>query len=73
MVRSHRNNATMGLESLGIRQAAQLIASGNITSKELVDHLLQRIDEFEATIHAWAWLDRDYVLRQAESPRRYKT
>ena len=56
----------MSLHSLGICQAAELIAAGNITARALVDDCLQRIDEFDAEIQAWAWLDREYAQRQAD-------
>ncbi len=56
----------MSLYSLGLCQASELIAGGSITARKLADDCLERIDTFEPDIKAWAWLDADYVRRQAE-------
>ena len=47
-------------------QAAEAIRQGDITSEELVQSCLERIDEFEETVGAWAYLDPEYALRQAK-------
>jgi len=48
-------------------QAAAAIGGGRITAPELVTACLQRIAEVEGTVQAWAHLDRDYALAQAEA------
>lgn len=57
----------MGDDLAGINalQAAELVASGRVTSEELVQACLKRIDETEGTIRAWAHLDGDFALGQA--------
>ena len=54
------------MHSLGLCQAADLIAAGNISARDLVDDCLQRIDSFDAEIKAWAWLDPGHARRQAD-------
>ncbi len=46
-------------------QASELIKSGRLTSKSLVESCLERIDETDATLKAWQWLDREKALKQA--------
>jgi len=48
-------------------QAAELIAGGSVTSEDLVQAYLRRIDDTEETVRAWAYLDRDFALQQARS------
>ncbi len=57
----------MNLETLGICQAVELLGNGNISSSELVTDCQKRIDEFEPDVQAWAWQDREYAQRQAQS------
>jgi Asp-tRNA(Asn)/Glu-tRNA(Gln) amidotransferase A subunit family amidase len=57
----------MSLFALGLSEAAAEIREGRITSAELVRACLDRIDEVDATVQAWAFLDRDHALRQAEA------
>lgn len=47
-------------------QAAEAIRAGRISSKALVEACLARIDETEPTVKAWAFLDRDAALDQAQ-------
>lgn len=54
------------LYSLGAAAAAKAIREGEITSVELVEACFARIDEFEPTIQAWAHLDKENALNQAE-------
>lgn len=54
------------LYSLGAAAAAKAIRDGEITSVELVEACFARIDEFEPTIQAWAHLDKENALKQAE-------
>lgn len=55
----------MALESLGICQAVELLTDGQASAVELVEDCLKRIDEFEPSIQAWAWIDPDHARRQA--------
>ncbi|MBX3500984.1 MAG: amidase [Alphaproteobacteria bacterium] len=57
----------MSLAALGLSEAAEDIRAGRITSVELTSDCLARIDEIEAKVQAWTFLDRDHALRQAES------
>ena len=55
----------MALESLGIVELSKLLVDGKASSLELVDDCLKRIDDFEPTIKAWAWIDPEYCRKQA--------
>jgi Asp-tRNA(Asn)/Glu-tRNA(Gln) amidotransferase A subunit family amidase len=57
----------MSLCSLSLTDAAADIREGRITSAELVTDCLKRIDEVDDKVQAWAFLDRDHALRQAEA------
>ena len=57
----------MSLCALGLSEAAADIREGRITSVELVNDCLARVDEVDADVQAWAFLDRDHALRQAEA------
>ena len=57
----------MSLAALSLTEAAADIRAGRITSGELVADCLKRIDEVEPDIEAWAFLDRDHAMRQAEA------
>ena len=57
----------MSLCALGLSEAAADIREGRITSAELVTDCLARIEEVDADVQAWAFLDRDHALRQAEA------
>lgn len=52
--------------ALSATQAAQKIKEGWLSSTELVTACLKRIDETEGQLKAWAHLDRDYALAQAD-------
>jgi len=59
---------------LSARAAAQAIAAKKLTSVELIEASLARVAEREATLQAWAFIDRDMALkaaraRDAEAPR----
>lgn len=54
------------LYQLSAVAAAAAIRAGEISSQELVDSCLQRISQLEDRIHAWAHLDPDYALEQAQ-------
>ncbi len=51
---------------LSATDAAEAIRNGKLTSVELVGACLDRIEAAEDTIGAWAFLDRDYALKQAQ-------
>ena len=57
----------MSLAALSLIDAAADIREGRITSAELVGDCLKRIEEVEPAVQAWAFLDRDYAMRQAEA------
>jgi hypothetical protein len=48
-----------------ITEASKLIARGKLSSTEMVESCLERIDANEDKIKAWALLDREGALRQA--------
>ena len=57
----------MSLESLGICQAVELLKGGNISSTQLVDACIARIETHEPDIHAWAWHQPEFVRSQAKA------
>jgi Asp-tRNA(Asn)/Glu-tRNA(Gln) amidotransferase A subunit family amidase len=57
----------MNLWALSLTQAAEDIREGRISSAELVADCLKRIDEVDSKVQAWAFLDRDYAMQQAEA------
>ncbi len=57
----------MSLCTLSLGEAAAGIREGRITSAELVGDCLERVAEVESKVQAWAFLDRDHALQQAEA------
>ena len=57
----------MSLYALGLAEAAAGIRDGRLSSAELVGDCLARIDEVDREIDAWAFLDRDHAMWQAEA------
>ena len=57
----------MSLSALTLSEAAEDIREGRISSAELVTDCLARIDEVDADVQAWTFLDRDHAMRQAEA------
>ncbi len=55
----------MDLADLGAAQLVQMIEGGEITSLELVEACIARIDAKEDEIGAWTHLDRDFARGQA--------
>src|SRR5690348_18507076 len=47
--------------------AAAQIASGRLSSEELVSACLERIRRLEPTVQAWQFLDPDHALAQARA------
>ncbi|QHO72994.1 amidase [Bradyrhizobium sp. CCBAU 051011] len=56
----------MSLNALSLTEAAAGIRDGRFSSVDLVGDCLKRIDEADRDIDAWAFLDRDHAMRQAE-------
>jgi Asp-tRNA(Asn)/Glu-tRNA(Gln) amidotransferase A subunit family amidase len=52
---------------LSLAAAAADIREGRLSSAELVADCLKRVEELEPTVQAWAFLDRDHAMRQAEA------
>ena len=57
---------------LGARDAREAIEQGWITSCDLVEACLARIDELEPGIGAWAHLDRELALSQARQADEFR-
>jgi Asp-tRNA(Asn)/Glu-tRNA(Gln) amidotransferase A subunit family amidase len=57
----------MSLAALTLSGAAADIREGRISSAELTSDCLKRIDEVDAQVQAWAFLDREHALRQAHA------
>jgi Asp-tRNA(Asn)/Glu-tRNA(Gln) amidotransferase A subunit family amidase len=57
----------MSLCALSLCQAVDDIREGRIGAVELVTACLARIDEVDADVQAWAFLDRDHALAQARA------
>ena len=55
----------MSLNDLSATQAVDKIRKGEITSEELVQACLERIEQIDGEIEAWAYLNPDYALEQA--------
>jgi Asp-tRNA(Asn)/Glu-tRNA(Gln) amidotransferase A subunit family amidase len=64
----------IGLNTLGVAEAAARLASGEITSEALVADCLERIAACDEDLRAWAFVDPDLALAQARTrdkePRR---
>lgn len=58
---------TEGLTQMTAAAAAAAIRDGRMTSRELTEACLARIDRMEPAIRAWTFLDRDYALAQAQA------
>ncbi len=57
----------MVLNELSLSQAALEIREGRVSAAELVGACLERVASVEDQVQAWAFLDRDHALRQAEA------
>ena len=58
--------------ALSASEAAVAIRSGKLTSVDLVQRCIARIEELEDTIRAWTFLDPAYALRQAHEADRLR-
>jgi Asp-tRNA(Asn)/Glu-tRNA(Gln) amidotransferase A subunit family amidase len=61
---------TAALHTLGVKQALEGLQAGRFTSEALVQACLARIEQLEADIKAWAWLDATAALEQARAADR---
>lgn len=43
-----------------------LVRAGKLTITEIAEAHLARYDERDSVIHAWAYFDREYILREAK-------
>lgn len=57
----------MNLIELSATEAARKIRDGEITSEELVQACLDRIEQVDGEVQAWAHLKPDYALEQARA------
>ncbi|MEX0804332.1 MAG: amidase [Candidatus Binatia bacterium] len=55
------------LHLISATEAARLIRDGVISSEQFVEACLARINEIDARVQAWAFLDTDYALQQARA------
>ncbi len=62
----------MSSYSLGLCEAAELLASGGLNSQTLTADCQSRIAEFESGIHAWAWHSPDYVTVRSQRADDYR-
>ena len=53
--------------ALSLVDAAQSVREGRISSAELVEDCLRRVEEVDGAIQAWAFLDPDHARRQARA------
>lgn len=56
----------MSLHSLGITDALKLLSAGEVNAHELIVSCLQRIEQFDPDIQAWAHLNPEYAINQAK-------
>src|SRR5215470_13081892 len=57
----------MDLHMLSATEAAQLIRDGVISSEQLVEACLARVRDVDGRIEAWAFLDPEHALGQAQA------
>ena len=55
------------LHALSATDAARLIREGVITSVQLVEACLARVEAVDGEVEAWAFLDPDHALAQARA------
>ncbi|MFI1580805.1 amidase [Embleya sp. NPDC020630] len=54
-----------GLAALSVAEAGALLRAGRLTSVDLVEHALSRIEAHDATLHAFVLVLREQALRRA--------
>ncbi len=57
----------MNLSALSLCEAAAEVREGRVSAAELVTACLDRVAEVDADVQAWAFLDREHALKQAEA------
>jgi Asp-tRNA(Asn)/Glu-tRNA(Gln) amidotransferase A subunit family amidase len=57
----------MSLCALSLCEAAADIRQGRIKSADLVGDCLARVEEVDGAVQAWAFLDRDHAMQQAQA------
>jgi Asp-tRNA(Asn)/Glu-tRNA(Gln) amidotransferase A subunit family amidase len=62
----------MSLCALSLTQAAADIREGRITAAELVSDCLERVEEVDSKVQAWAFLDRVHAMQQAEAADQHR-
>ena len=63
MAHSDKAQAILGLSAVALRDR---LASGALRAVDLVEACRARIGELEPQVGAWAWLDGDHALQQAQ-------
>jgi Asp-tRNA(Asn)/Glu-tRNA(Gln) amidotransferase A subunit family amidase len=59
----------MNLNRLGAKEAAQLIERGELTAEKFLHACLERIEERERDVQAWAWLDAALATANAKKAK----
>jgi Asp-tRNA(Asn)/Glu-tRNA(Gln) amidotransferase A subunit family amidase len=62
----------MSLHGLSIGEAAAAIREGRVSATELVADCLARIRAVEPRVQAWAFLDPDHAMQQADAADRHR-
>jgi len=62
----------MNLYEISAAQAAKAIRSGEMSSEELVQSCVNRIEALEETVGAWTHFDPEFALRQARDADLYR-
>ncbi|WP_417599000.1 amidase [Pararhodobacter oceanensis] len=65
--------AGQGLNWLSASDAAAQIASGQITARDLMEAIIDRISARDATVRAWSWFDAARALKMAEEADKIPT
>ena len=58
--------------NLKVEKLAQEIKEGNITSVELCEQYIERINKFEKDIKAWAYFDKKLLIEKAKEADEYR-
>lgn len=61
------NSGSSQLALLGAAQAAEQLKSGAFTARAFALALLERVDQIEEQVQAWACLDPEFLLAQADA------
>ncbi len=63
---------TIAPEKISVCEAASAIAAGSLSSRKLVEGYLARVAEEEPRVRAWAAIDPDHALAQADAADAYR-